>query len=91
MLDSSLTKAVLLTIWFLTKNVFAAIDTKSLSNFTVINGQIFTPGLVVVDAPQPFTPLGGGMMPSTLHLFCFLIERNLVLKECIIPFQTRLT
>jgi hypothetical protein len=30
-------------------------------NYTIINGQIFTPGLAIVDAPQPNTPLGGGM------------------------------
>jgi len=30
------------------------------TNFTIINGQIFTPGLAIVDAPQPNTPLGGG-------------------------------
>lgn len=29
--------------------------------FTVSGGQIFTPGLAVVDAPQPGTPLGGGL------------------------------
>ncbi len=29
-------------------------------NFTIANGQIYTPGLVIVDAPQPGTPLGGG-------------------------------
>ncbi|KAH7006113.1 hypothetical protein EDB82DRAFT_572905 [Fusarium venenatum] len=28
-------------------------------NFTISNGQIFTPGFVVLDAPQPYTPLGG--------------------------------
>lgn len=28
--------------------------------FTVSNGQIFTPGFVVVNAPQPGTPMGGG-------------------------------
>jgi hypothetical protein len=34
---------------------------KSLAlNFTVAGGQIFTPGLAVIDAPQPDTPLGGG-------------------------------
>lgn len=27
----------------------------------IINGQIFTPGIAIVDAPQPNTPLGGGM------------------------------
>ena len=30
-------------------------------NFTIAGGQIFTPGLAVLDAPQPGTPLGGGM------------------------------
>jgi hypothetical protein len=29
------------------------------ANFTIIGGQIFTPGLAIVDAPQPNTPLGG--------------------------------
>ncbi|KAL2889415.1 hypothetical protein HOO65_030916 [Ceratocystis lukuohia] len=33
-------------------------------NFTVAGGQIFTPGFVVVDAPQPETPMGG----DTLHI-----------------------
>ncbi|KAK1690627.1 hypothetical protein BDP55DRAFT_753474 [Colletotrichum godetiae] len=31
----------------------------SAQNFTIANGQIFTPGLVILDAPQPGTPLGG--------------------------------
>jgi hypothetical protein len=26
----------------------------------IVNGQIFTPGIAIVDAPQPNTPLGGG-------------------------------
>jgi hypothetical protein len=34
------------------------------SNYTIINGQIFTPGLAIVDAPQPNTPLGGGTFLS---------------------------
>jgi hypothetical protein len=29
-------------------------------NFTLVNGQIYTPGLAIVNAPQPYTPLGGG-------------------------------
>ncbi|KPM34974.1 hypothetical protein AK830_g11602 [Neonectria ditissima] len=33
-------------------------------NFTTSNGQIFTPGFVVLNAPQPNTPLGG----DTLHV-----------------------
>jgi hypothetical protein len=34
------------------------------TNFTIISGQIFTPGLAIVDAPQPNTPLGGRMFIS---------------------------
>lgn len=30
-------------------------------DFTIAGGQIFTPGFAVLDAPQPGTPLGGGM------------------------------
>lgn len=40
-------------------------------NFTIINGQIFTPGLAIVDAPQPNTPLGGGKFPN------FLVRNNI--------------
>ncbi|KAL4998453.1 hypothetical protein BDV10DRAFT_185274 [Aspergillus recurvatus] len=28
-------------------------------SFAIINGQIYTPGLAIIDAPQPYTPLGG--------------------------------
>ncbi|KZL64441.1 WD40 repeat-like protein [Colletotrichum tofieldiae] len=38
-------------------SLFAA--SGSAQNFTIANGQIFTPGLVILDAPQPGTPLGG--------------------------------
>lgn len=31
---------------------------------TVVNGQVLTPGIVLVDAPQPNTPLGGGRSPA---------------------------
>ena len=37
-------------------------------NFTVAGGQIFTPGFAVVDAPQPGTPLGGGMLSAAPSL-----------------------
>lgn len=29
-------------------------------NFTISNGQIFTPGFAILDSPQPGTPMGGG-------------------------------
>lgn len=35
-------------------------------NFTISNGQIYTPGFVVLDAPQPNTPLGGGKLTHKL-------------------------
>ena len=34
--------------------------TKGLDGQQIVNGQIFTPGIAIVDAPQPNTPLGGG-------------------------------
>lgn len=39
-------------------------------DFTIINGQIFTPGLAIVDAPQPGTPEGGGMCLFAEFPFC---------------------
>lgn len=42
-------------------------------NFTIVNGQIFTPGLAIVDAPQPDAPLGGGWPPlSPSHVWLSL-------------------
>jgi len=38
------------------------------SNFTIINGQIFTPGLAIVDAPQPDTPEGGDTLQVALDI-----------------------
>jgi hypothetical protein len=37
----------------------------------IVNGQIYTPGIAIVDAPQPNTPLGGGIVS---HHLC---DRNL--------------
>ncbi|ERS98080.1 uncharacterized protein SPSK_06526 [Sporothrix schenckii 1099-18] len=37
-------------------------------NFTISNGQIFTPGFAVVDAPQPGTPLGGDFLQVALDV-----------------------
>ncbi|KAF6803411.1 hypothetical protein CPLU01_00703 [Colletotrichum plurivorum] len=37
-------------------------------NFTISNGQIFTPGLVILDAPQPGTPLGGDNLHVALDV-----------------------
>lgn len=36
---------------------------------TVVNGQVLTPGIVLVDAPQPNTPLGGGKSPPPSFVF----------------------
>ncbi|WYZ34705.1 hypothetical protein EsH8_I_000981 [Colletotrichum jinshuiense] len=40
----------------------------SAQNFTIANGQIFTPGLVILDAPQPGTPLGGDNLHVALDV-----------------------
>ncbi|KAK3394298.1 hypothetical protein B0H63DRAFT_42318 [Podospora didyma] len=37
-------------------------------NFTVAGGQIFTPGLAILDAPQPGTPLGGETIEVALDV-----------------------
>lgn len=45
-----------------------AVKSCSALEFTVAGGQIFTPGLVVVDAPQPGTPLGGELIEVALDV-----------------------
>ncbi|PYI08030.1 hypothetical protein BO78DRAFT_340003, partial [Aspergillus sclerotiicarbonarius CBS 121057] len=37
-------------------------------NFTIVNGQIYTPGLAIVDAPQPYTPLGGDTLQVAIDI-----------------------
>jgi len=34
----------------------------------IVNGQIFTPGIAIVDAPQPNTPLGGDFLQVALDV-----------------------
>jgi hypothetical protein len=43
------------------------------ANFTIVDGQIYTPGLAIIDAPQPFTPEGGG---QTSFRFRFRFSRG---------------
>ncbi|ORY66413.1 uncharacterized protein BCR38DRAFT_456971 [Pseudomassariella vexata] len=38
------------------------------ADFTIANGQIFTPGFAVLDAPQPGTPLGGDTIEVALDV-----------------------
>ncbi|KIY03588.1 uncharacterized protein Z520_00279 [Fonsecaea multimorphosa CBS 102226] len=38
------------------------------ANFTIVNGQIYTPGLAIIDAPQPFTPEGGDFLQVALDI-----------------------
>ncbi|KAJ9145238.1 WD40 repeat-like protein [Coniochaeta hoffmannii] len=47
--------------------LLCAVPTLAL-NFTVAGGQIFTPGLAVLDAPQPGTPLGGEKIEVALDV-----------------------
>ena len=45
-----------------TPRVFASLLlVRELAAQQIVNGQIYTPGIAIVDAPQPNTPLGGGM------------------------------
>ncbi|KAI6093736.1 hypothetical protein F4821DRAFT_221379 [Hypoxylon rubiginosum] len=37
-------------------------------DFTIFNGQIFTPGFAILDAPQPGTPLGGDTIEVALDV-----------------------
>ncbi|CAK7226098.1 hypothetical protein SBRCBS47491_006113 [Sporothrix bragantina] len=37
-------------------------------NFTISNGQIYTPGFAIVDAPQPGTPLGGDFLQVAIDV-----------------------
>ena len=44
----------------------AETDQQNTGNFTIVGGQVFTPGLAIVDAPLPFASEGGG---ESLHPF----------------------
>ncbi|KAL6229206.1 hypothetical protein BDW75DRAFT_225472 [Aspergillus navahoensis] len=37
-------------------------------SFTIVNGQIYTPGLAIIDAPQPYTPLGGDNLQVSIDV-----------------------
>ena len=39
------------------------VSARCLNAQQIVNGQIFTPGIAIVDSPQPNTPLGGGESP----------------------------
>lgn len=38
------------------------------SAFTIVNGRVFTPGLGIILAPQPFTPMGGDFLHIALDV-----------------------
>ncbi|KAL2154782.1 hypothetical protein VTH82DRAFT_3458 [Thermothelomyces myriococcoides] len=57
----------IITSYTIAALVFAA-SISSAAEFTIANGQIFTPGLVIVDAPQPGTPLGGDFIEVALDV-----------------------
>ncbi|XXG94588.1 hypothetical protein Hte_000845 [Hypoxylon texense] len=46
----------------------ALVAKASALDFTIFNGQIFTPGFAVLDAPQPGTPLGGDTIEVALDV-----------------------
>ncbi|KAH8726461.1 hypothetical protein GQ44DRAFT_613539 [Phaeosphaeriaceae sp. PMI808] len=41
---------------------------KDTSGFNIVNGRIFTPGLGIILAPQPFTPMGGDFLHIALDV-----------------------
>jgi hypothetical protein len=47
--------------------LFLGLLGRGLSAQQIVNGQISTPGIVIVDAPQPNTPLGGG----EFDIYCY--------------------
>lgn len=52
---------------FITTTLLPLLVTPALcQNFTIANGQIFSPGFAVLDSPQPGTPMGGGMAHAYL-------------------------
>ncbi|KAF3923885.1 hypothetical protein ABW21_db0209725 [Orbilia brochopaga] len=53
---------------FLIASLAMGTDAQAQRTFDVRNGQIFTPGLAIVDAPQPFTPLGGATLQVALDV-----------------------
>ncbi|KIW23535.1 uncharacterized protein PV07_11726 [Cladophialophora immunda] len=58
----SLPRALVLICVIFTTCVQAA------ANFTIVNGQIYTPGLAIIDAPQPFTPEGGDFLQVAIDI-----------------------
>ncbi|KIW97625.1 uncharacterized protein Z519_01209 [Cladophialophora bantiana CBS 173.52] len=41
---------------------------QAIASFTIVNGQIYTPGLAIIDAPQPFTPEGGDFLQVAIDI-----------------------
>jgi hypothetical protein len=50
---------------------------RSINAQAIVNGQIYTPGIALVDAPQPNTPLGGG----NLNLHSVITSPSLTLVD----------
>lgn len=43
-------------------------NSQNSSPFSIINGRIFTPGLAILDSPQPNTPMGGDFLHIALDI-----------------------
>lgn len=58
----------------------------------IVNGQIYTPGIAIIDAPQPNTPLGGGTTSFILYLNCAYLSRLLTGRSrCILRRPASIT
>lgn len=50
-------------------------------NFTIVGGQIYTPGLAIIDSPQPFTPEGGGTITFSVLPIASYLNRSYGLQS----------
>lgn len=48
----------------------------------IVNGQIYTPGIAIVDAPQPNTPLGGGKHSQSHYSGETSADKKRLLASC---------
>jgi len=53
---------------FLSSIIVLCCLAKTIFSQQIVNGQIYTPGIAIVDAPQPNTPLGGDILQVALDV-----------------------
>ncbi|CAD6454063.1 fae0ba97-8b0e-4d2c-a003-ccd5c7fa9803 [Sclerotinia trifoliorum] len=48
--------------------LFVCLSVQGIYSQEIVNGQIYTPGIAIVDAPQPNTPLGGDFLQVAMDV-----------------------